>query len=69
MLLEIPILDEKVSPRFPEAAEHLRTAQTHLLRGNFRDSVGACRDVMESLSKALSDDQYQLDETNISLMR
>jgi len=67
MLLEIPILDEKVSPRFPEAAEHLRTAQTHLLRGNFRegnfrDSVGACRDVMESLSKALSDDQYQLDE-------
>ncbi len=59
MLLEIPILDEKVSPRFPEAAEHLRTAQTHLLRGNFRDSVGACRDVMESLFKALSDNNYQ----------
>jgi len=62
MLLEIPILDEKVSPRFPEAAEHLRTAQVHLLRGHFRDSVGACRDVMESLSKALSDDKYQPDE-------
>lgn len=59
MLLEIPILDEKVSPRFPEAAEHLHMAQTHLLRGHFRDSVGACRDVMESLSKALSDDKYQ----------
>lgn len=62
MLLEIPILDAKVSPRFPEAAEHLRTAQTHFLRGHFRDSVGACRDVMESLSKALSDDKYQPDE-------
>ena len=62
MLLEIPILDEKVSPRFPEAAEHLRTARTHLLSGHFRDSVGACRDVMESLSKALSDDKYQPDE-------
>jgi hypothetical protein len=63
MLLEIPILEEKVSPLFPEAAEHLKTAQTHLLKGHFRDAVGSCRDVMESLSTALSDDKHQPPET------
>lgn len=63
MLLEIPLLGDEVSPRFPEAAEHLKTAQTHLLRGHFRDAVGTCRDVIESLSVALSDESAQLPET------
>lgn len=59
MLLEIPLLGDEVSPRFPEAAEHLKTAQTRLLCGHFRDAVGACRDVMESLSVVLSDENTQ----------
>ncbi len=45
-----------------EAPESPLMTYEHTNKGNFRDSVGACRDVMESLSKALSDDQYQLDE-------
>lgn len=56
-------MEDKVSQLFPEAAEHLKTAQTHLLKGHFRDAVGSCRDVMESLSTALSDDKYQPPET------
>ena len=63
MLLEIPLLEDKVSPLFPEAAEHLKTAQTHLLKGHYRDAVGSCRDVMESLSTALNDDNFQPSET------
>jgi len=63
MLLEIPVLGDGVSPTFPEAAEHLHTAQTHLLQGRFRDAVGACRDVMESLSIALNEDAGPLPET------
>lgn len=60
MLLEIPVLGDEVSPQFPAAAEHLQTAQAHMLRGHFRDAVGACRDVMESLSSALNDEGAQL---------
>lgn len=59
MLLEVPLLSEGISPLFKEAAEHLKTAQTHLLKGHFRDAVGACRDVMESLSVALRDENAQ----------
>jgi len=62
MLLEIPMLEEKVNPLFKEAVEHLKIAQTHLLKGHFRDAVGSCRDVLESLSKALNDER-QLPET------
>lgn len=62
MLLEIPVPGDEVSPQLPEAAKHLQTAQTHMLRGHFRDAVGACRDVMESLSTALNDERDQLPE-------
>ncbi|MEW6683522.1 MAG: hypothetical protein AB1451_11470 [Nitrospirota bacterium] len=59
ILLEIPVLEDDVNPQFPQAAEYLQTAQTHMLRGHFRDAVGACRDVMESLSTVLNDDGVQ----------
>jgi hypothetical protein len=62
MLLEIPIAGDEVSPLFAEAREHLQIAQTHLLSGHYRDAVGACRDVMEALSSALSDEADQTPE-------
>ncbi len=63
MLLEVPIAEDEVSPLFAEARNHLQMAQTHLLRGHYRDAVGACRDVMEALSIALNDERDQLPET------
>jgi len=63
MLLEIPLLSEEISPRFEEAAKHLQTAQTHLLKGHFREAVGTCRDVMESLTMALNDEGDQPPDT------
>ncbi len=62
MLLEIPVPGDEVSPQLQEAVKHLQTAQTHMLRGHFRDAVGACRDVVESLSITLSDEKDQLPE-------
>lgn len=62
LLLEIPIPQGEVAPQWTEAAEHLQTAQMHLLSGHFRDAVGACRDIMESLSAALNDEGNQLPE-------
>lgn len=59
ILLEIPVPGDGASPQLPEAAKYLQTAQTHMLRGHFRDAVGACRDVMESLSSALNDERAQ----------
>ena len=56
LLLEIPVLSEEISPSFAESSEHLKKAQTMLLNGHFRESVGACRDVLESLAKALGDE-------------
>ena len=57
LLLEIPLLDDEEKPGFAEAAGHLKTAQTHLLKGHFREAVGACRDVLECLAKALGDEK------------
>jgi len=68
MLLEIPILDDHISPHFPEATKHLQTAQKHLLTGHFRDSVGSCRDVLESLEKALGDKQ-EIDSSGFGKQR
>jgi hypothetical protein len=63
ILLEIPVFNEEISPLFPEAVEHLKNAQKHMLNGHFRDSVGACRDVLEAVSMALKDDSGQMPET------
>lgn len=62
MLMEVSVLSDAASPQWPEAAKHLQAAQTHMLRGHFRDAVGACRDVMEALSAALNDEGGQVPE-------
>ena len=62
MLLEIPVPGDDMGLQFPEVTKHIQTAQTHMLRGHFRDAVGSCRDVMESLSAVLNDERDQLPE-------
>lgn len=60
VLLEIPVLGDEISPQFFPVSRHLQTAQLHMMRGHFRDAVGACRDVIESLASALNDDKNEL---------
>lgn len=59
LLLEVPVMSNEISTHFPKAVKHLETAQTQLLKGHFREAVGACRDVLESLTKALGDKTNQ----------
>jgi hypothetical protein len=61
LLLEIPLTDD--IGLHPEALAFLNTAQTHLLRGHYRDAVGACRNVLEALSKELGDEKDILPDT------
>lgn len=54
-LLEVPIFDARVSPDLAEASDYLTRAQDAMLRGEYREAVGFCRDVLESISKGLRD--------------
>jgi len=60
VLLEIPVPGDEISPQYLPVSRHLQTAQMHMMRGHFRDAVGACRDVMESLASALNDEKNEL---------
>ena len=53
LLLEIPVPTGETNATFAEAAKHLGTAQKHMLLGHYRDAVGACRDVLESMNRFL----------------
>jgi len=59
MLLEVPLLDG-LGPAFDEASGHLRKAKAAMLRGEYREAVGCCRDVIEALTRALRDKDEQL---------
>ena len=55
MLLEIPIAEKNTNPELAQATEHLSSAQKAMMNGNYREAVGCCRDVLESLTTALKD--------------
>lgn len=55
LLLEMPMPGENGLPRMGQAVEHLRNAQNMLMTGRYREAVGACRDVLESLDASLGD--------------
>ncbi len=55
MLFELPVPDASSSPQLATAVDHLSKAQQAYGRGEYREAVGACRDVLESLSEALRD--------------
>jgi hypothetical protein len=54
-LLEVPVFDDRISPDLAQASEHLHKAQDAMLRGEYREAVGCCRDVLESIGRALRD--------------
>lgn len=58
-LLEVPLLDS-LGPEFAAASGHLSKAKEAMLRGEYREAVGCCRDVIEALSLALGDRDEQL---------
>jgi hypothetical protein len=59
MLLEIPELAESLAPELTDAVAYIGKAQQALLRGEYREAVGCCRDVLESLSTAMGDNDVQ----------
>jgi hypothetical protein len=55
-LLEIPLLEEACETE-PNYFSHLQDAMKAMHQGNWRESVGCCRDALESLSTALGETQ------------
>jgi hypothetical protein len=55
LLLEIPMPAQDAPEGLTQAVEHLREAQDLMMHGRYRDAVGRCRDVLESLDGALGD--------------
>jgi len=56
MLLELPVPDAQQSPELAAAAATLAQAQQAMSRGDYRQAVGLCRDIMDQVNQALSDD-------------
>lgn len=56
MLLELPVPDAVQFPEVAAAARTLGQAQQAMARGDYRESVGLCRDVLEEMMRALKDD-------------
>jgi hypothetical protein len=55
LLLEVPIADDDPSSKLATVRKHLAAAQDSLLRMHWRESVGSCRDALESLTTKLGD--------------
>ncbi|HOX57886.1 MAG TPA: hypothetical protein PLC99_13445 [Verrucomicrobiota bacterium] len=55
MLLEVPLPEKNTHPELAQAAEHLSSAQKAMMNGNYKDSMSACREVLEQLHKAMGD--------------
>jgi hypothetical protein len=56
MLLELPVPDGAQFPELAAAARSLAQAQQAMARGDHREAVGLCRDVLEDMMLALKDD-------------
>lgn len=56
MLLEVPVPEQDRAPELAEAVSCLTGAQRAVLRGEYREAVGLCRDVLEALSRGVGDD-------------
>ncbi|MBJ7604586.1 MAG: hypothetical protein JF888_15630 [Candidatus Dormibacteraeota bacterium] len=60
LLLELEVPSSAGDPGLAAAVVQLQKAQNALIQGEYRDAVGACRDVLEEVSKAVGDDRVQL---------
>ena len=50
MLLEVPRPDADRRPELADAVAHLAGAQKAMVRGEYRESVGRCRDALEAIA-------------------
>ena len=55
MLLEVPVPDAQQQPELAAGVRSLASAQQAMARGDYREAVGLCRDVLEQVSLALKD--------------
>jgi hypothetical protein len=53
LLLEVPVPDVQAPPELKDAVNLLARAQDAMARGDYRDAVGGCRDVVERIDSAL----------------
>lgn len=67
MLIEVPIPDAQQFLELAAAAVSLAQAQQAMARGDYREAVGVCRDVMDKINSALKDDDNLEDFTNLKL--
>ena len=65
MLIEVPIPDAQQYPELASAVNWLGQAQQAMARGDYREAVGVCRDVMDKINTALKDDDNSEDFTNL----
>jgi hypothetical protein len=56
LLVEVPVPDPRRQPELTAAVEALARAQQLMRDGQDRDAVGACRDALEEITRALGDD-------------
>jgi hypothetical protein len=64
LLLEVPVPDVQAPPGLKDAVNHLARAQDAMARGDYRDAVGGCRDVVERIDGALKLGVDQADFVN-----
>jgi len=55
LLLEVPMPAIEETPRLADSVKHLEKAQQAMLRGEWREAAGCCRDVLEALADAVGD--------------
>lgn len=55
MLIEVPVPDQAADPEMAKTVECLAKANVALRRGEWREAVGTCRDVLEALGVAMND--------------
>jgi hypothetical protein len=53
LLLEVPVPDAQAAPELKDAVNLLARVQDAMARGDYRDAIGGCRDVVERIDSAL----------------
>jgi len=62
LLLEIPLEMDQNTQEFNDVVKYLKEAQNFFVNGRYRDSVGTCRDVLDSLNSIVKDERLTLPE-------
>jgi hypothetical protein len=65
LLIEVPVPDAQQSPELAAASMGLVQARQAMSRGDYREAVGVCRDVMDKINSALKDDDNLAEFSNL----